>query len=353
MIQKRHVISSVGTLVALGLLGACAAGGEEEKAETLTLAMVPKTSNNLVFFMGNEGAQLAAQDLSGPKRTVKVEYIASEDLEPSSVTANIRKAIEMEVDGLLVSCIDASTTEPINEAVAAGIPVLTFDSDCPDSDRLGFYSMASEPTGQKGADLLVEAMGAGPKQVAILTGRAGADNLERRVDGFEQQLADEYPDVEIVYTGNCLETAESCEEVLEDDIMENYPDIDGLFVVGLWGLLAACTCDESAMNCTCEDDQLPKWKTAVNNGLKTVAYDTLPFELELMRQGYLSALLGQKYFGWGYDGVAAMHDHLVLGTAVPDFIDSGFDVVCPNNLEDMADKWLAADFRSELEPCEL
>lgn len=353
MIQNRHLIPQLSTVLTLALLGGCGDKAEEAEAETLTIAMVPKTSNNLVFFMGNEGAQLAAQDLSGPARTVKVEYIASEELEADSVTANIRKAIDRKVDGLLVSCIDASTTEPVNEAVAAGIPVLTFDSDCPDSDRLGFYSMASEPTGEKGADLLVEAMGDGPKQIAILNGRAGADNLERRVDGFEDQLAAEYPDVEIVYLANCQETGESCGEVLEDDIMVNYPDIDGLFVVGLWGIQAACTCDDSAMNCTCEDEQLPKWKQAAKDGLKTVAYDTLPFQLELMRQGYLSALLGQKYFGWGYDGVAAMHDYLVLGTKVPDFIDSGFDVVCPNNLEDMADKWLAADFRSELDPCEL
>lgn len=353
MIQKRHLIAQVGTVFLFSFIGACGDNSEEAGVETLTFAMVPKTSNNLVFFMGNEGAQLAAQDLTVPARTVKVEYIASEELDADAVAANIRTAIDMKVDGLLVSCIDASTTEPVNEAVAAGIPVMTFDSDCPDSDRLGFYSMASEPTGEKGADLLVEAMGDGPKQIAILNGRAGADNLERRVDGFEEQLAAEYPDVEIVYLANCQETGESCGDVLENDIMENYPDIDGLFVVGLWGILAACTCDDTAMNCTCDDDQLPKWKQAAKNGLKTVAYDTLPFELELMRQGYLSALLGQKYFGWGYDSVAAMHDYIVLGTKVPDFIDSGFDVVCPNNLEDMADKWRAADFRSQLEPCEL
>lgn len=353
MIQRLPLTPHIGFILAIGLVGACSSSDEEAEAETLTFAMVPKTSNNLVFFMGNEGAQLAAEDLSGPARTVTVEYIASEELESDTVTANIRAAIDMKVDGLLVSCIDASTSAPIDEAVAAGIPVLTFDSDCPDSDRLGFYSMASEPTGEAGADLLVEAMGDGPKQIAILNGRAGADNLERRIDGFEDQLAAEYPDAEVVYLANCEETGESCGDVLENDIMENYPDIDGLFVVGLWGIQAACTCDESAMNCTCEDDQLPKWKAASKAGLKTVAYDTLPFQLELMRQGYLSALLGQKYFGWGYDGVAALHDYLVLGATVPDFIDSGFDVVCPNNLEDMAQKWVEADFRSELDPCEL
>ncbi len=346
-------VNQFSALFLLAMVSACGDSGEDDGGETLTFAMVPKTSDNLVFFMGNEGAQLAAEDLSGPKRQVKVEYLASVELEPEVVTAHIRDAIDMEVDGILVSCIDASTTEPINEAIDAGIPVITFDSDCPDSERLGFYSMHSETTGAKGADLLAEAMGEGSKKVAILNGRAGADNLERRVDGFRDRMEDKYPDVEIVHLANCLETGDTCEPVLEEEIIEAFPDLDGLFVVGLWGIQNACTCDDSAMNCTCEEDQLPKWKAASKAGLKTVAYDTLPFQLELMRQGYFSALLGQKYFGWGYDGVAAMHDYLVLGTGVPDFIDSDFDIVCPNNVDDMASKWKAADFRTPLEPCEL
>jgi ribose transport system substrate-binding protein len=187
-----------------------------------------------------------------------------------------------------------------------------------------------------------------------LTGRAGADNLERRVKGFEDKMAAAFPDVQIVATAHCQETGESCGPVLEDELMAAYPDLDGLFVVGLWGIGAACTCDDTATQCTCDDTQLPKWKTAAKGKLKTVSYDTLPFELELMKQGYLSALLGQKYFGWGYDTVSMMFDHIKTGRSVDNFIDSGFDVVCPNNVDDMASKWEAKDFRRELSPaCDL
>jgi len=42
-----------------------------------------------------------------------------------------------------------------------------------------------------------------------------------------------------------------------------------------------------------------KWKAAAANGkLKTVSYDTLPFELMLMKKGYLSGLYSQNYFNW-------------------------------------------------------
>jgi ribose transport system substrate-binding protein len=265
----------------------------------------------------------------------------------------IRQAIDSKKDGLLVSCIDDSISDPIDEAVEAGIPVITYDSDCPNSKRLGFYSMVSEDTGERGADLLAAAMGSGPKTVAILTGRAGADNLERRAAAFEARMADEYPDVEIVETVNCLETAESCGGGIEEGLIEKYPDLDGLFVVGLWGLLEACTCSDSGMTCKCEDDQMPKWKAAATNGLKTVAYDSLPLELELLEQGYITALLGQKYFGWGYDTVRVMYEHLTDDKDVSEFIDSGFDVVCANNASEMKEKWQASDFSTPLEPeCE-
>ncbi len=339
------------------VLVACGSSGEttQESPDTIELAFIPKAGNNLVFDMGNDGAQFGARYLGHEENvTINVEYLAPPKLDPKLEGDLIRGAIKSKKDGLIISCVDDSITEPIDEAVAAGIPVITYDSDCPDSKRLGFYSMLSEDTGREGADLLASALGSGPKTVAILNGRAGADNLERRAAAFEARLADQYPDIEIVETVNCMETAESCSEGIEEGIIEKYPDLDGLFVVGLWGLLDACTCSDSGMTCQCEDDQMPKWKTASKNGLKTVTYDSLPFELELLKQGYISALLGQKYFGWGYDTVRLMYDHLANNGKVGDFIDSGFDVVCPNNVDDMKTKWEAADFSTPLEPeCEL
>ncbi len=342
-------------LIGLLLLGCGSSEGGESSSNTVELAMIPKTSNNLVFAMGNDGAQFAARFLSrGADVDIEVEYIASPELDPRVQRGLIRDAIAAEKHGLIVSCIDESISEPIDEAVDAGIPVITYDSDCPDSERLGFYSMHSEDTGAKAADLLAAAMGEGEKNVAILTGRAGADNLERRAAAFEARIADEYPDVTVVTTVNCMETADSCGPAVEEEIVAAYPDLDGLFVVGLWGLEAACSCSESGLTCICEDDQMPNWKAAARGKLKTVAYDALPFQLELMSQGYVAALVGQKYFGWGYDTVSILHGHLTEGRQVEDFIDSGFDLVCPNNVEDMKAKWRAADFTVPLSPeCDL
>lgn len=340
--------------IALAVIG-CADKEEDERAPGISLAFIPKTSNNLVFKIGFDGAEFATRSLAASTgREVEVEYLASPELDPVVEQGFVRQAIADHKDGLLVSCLDDSITAPIDEAVAAGIPVITYDSDCPDSKRLGFYSVQAEDTGAKSADLLVSAMGSGPKKVAVLTGRAGADNLERRLTAFTDRLATAYPDVTVVATVHCLETAESCGTAVEHEIIEQYPDLDGLFTAGLWGLSAACTCSDSGLSCVCGDGQMPHWKAAAKAKLKTVAYDSLPFEVMLVEQGYVSALIGQKYFGWGYDTVRLMHEHLTSGTVPGDFIDSGFDVVCPNNAAQMSANWVAANFSEPLSPaCDL
>jgi len=336
--------------IGIALLG-CGESDGAPTSDTIDIAFIPKTSNNLVFKLGNDGAQFAARSLNhAGGRQVDVEYLASPALDPGVEQSLIRQAIAAKKDALLVSCIDDSVANAIDEAVDSGIPVITYDSDCPNSKRVGFYSMDNESTAAKGADLLGAAMGEGKKTVAILTGRAGADNLKRRVAGFVDRLAAEYPDVSVVTTVYCGETAEECGPAVESEIIAQYPELDGLFVAGLWGLLSACSCSDTGMACTCSDGQMPNWKRAAKGKLKTVAFDSLPFQLTLMSQGYVSALLGQKYFGWGYETVSVMYDHLTTGSTVSAFIDSGVDVVCPNNVASMAANWDAADFSAPLTP---
>lgn len=348
--MTRELVRPISCLALLVALVGCGSSDTESSTRVLDLAFIPKTSNNLVFKMGNDGAQFGARDLSKASGLqVKVDYMASPELDPAAEQALIRQAITEKKDGIIVSCVDDSITAPINEAVNAGIPVITYDSDCPTSHRLGFYSMQSEVTGAQAAELLATAMGPGTKKIAILTGRAGADNLERRVNGFMTKLAT-YPQISVAATIHCEETADSCSSAVEEDIVSQHPDLDGLLVVGLWGVQNACSCNDAGTSCICNDTQMPKWKAAAKGKLKTVAFDSLPFELTLMGQGYITALLGQKYFGWGYDTVSLMHGYLTAGTQVGAFIDSGFDVVCPNNLADMNAKWQSSDFRAPLTP---
>jgi ribose transport system substrate-binding protein len=268
------------------------------------------------------------------------------DLDTAKQAAALKDAIAARPSGVVVSCLSEKSLDPLIQSAAdEGIPVITYDSDCPHSVRTGFYGIDNRLTGSNAADLLIAAMfpsgDDGPKQVAILSGDRDAENLLAREDGFRDELVARNANVSLA-TYRCNETAQDCGSTIEDQILARYPDLDGLFVTGFWGLQSACTCNEKDLGCSCDaDDRMTNWKAAAAGKLKTVSCDTLPFELTLMKDGYVSALISQDYFNWGYMSVTLMFRHLTEGLAVNNFVQAeSVQVVSGSNaVDDMLSKW--------------
>ena len=312
-----------------------ATGDGPVNQQVLTIAWIPKALDNPVFELGYQGAVERATELSsdGPIQ-VKIMYVGSVTSNAAEQIRVIEDVIARGVDAIAVSCIDpVACIDPINKAVAQGIPVMTWDSDSPQSQRFTYLGVDNYQAGQAAAGLLVGAMGQQGK-VAILTGVPGAYNLEERVRGFEDSLIS-YPNIQIVTTVVSNDDINQGIQVVEDT-MQAYPDLDGWFFVGMWPLFA----DRGSM---------PLWEEAASSGrLKTVAFDTLPVELELLQDGYLSGLVGQKYWGWGYDTIQIIYDRLVHHKTFPAFINSGIDIVTANNVDAMLRAWEANDFSQPL-----
>jgi len=302
----------------------------------ITIAWIPKALNNPVFEMGRAGAFQKAAELTaaGPVQ-VEALYVGPVAADAAEQVSVVEDVIARGVDAIAISCNDpVACIDPINKAVAAGIPVMTWDSDSPDSQRFTYLGVDNYEAGQVAADLLARAMGSNGR-VAILTGVPGALNLEERIRGFKERLA-RYPEVQVVATAVSNDDINLGVQVVEET-MQAHPDLDGWFFAGMWPLFA-------------ERGSMPLWEeAAIQRGMKTVAFDTLPVELELLRDGYLSALVGQKYWGWGYDTVQIIYDYLVeeRPPAGP-FVDSGIDIVTTNNVEAMIDAWERGDFSRPL-----
>jgi ribose transport system substrate-binding protein len=318
------------------LLVACGPAGQPPRP-TLRLAWVHKSLGNPVFDLGSKGAQAKVHELSanGPYNIelISVGPVAADAVEQARV---IEDLIARRVDGIAVSCNDPTAcVDPINRAAAAGIPVMTWDSDAPDSQRFTYLAIDNYRAGQEGARLLVEAIRPHGK-VAMLTGVPGALNLEERARGFRDALA-AYPEVELVATVFSNEDISRGVQGVEE-VMQAHPDLRGWFFVGMWPLFA----DRGSM---------PLWEAATRAGtLKTVAFDTLPVELNLLRDGYLTALIGQKYWGWGYDSIQIVYDRIVADTTYPPFIDTGLDIVTAKNVDAMIRAWETNDFQTPLPP---
>jgi ribose transport system substrate-binding protein len=64
-------------------------------------------------------------------------------------------------------------------------------------------------------------------------------------------------------------------------------------------------------------------------------------------------MIGQKYWGWGYDSIQILHDRITAHKTFPAYIDTGFDVVCSDNVKAMEAMWVSHDFTVALPPCAL
>ena len=328
------LITAVALLLVLLPLSSQAPQAQEKT--TLTIAWIPKALNNPVFALGRDGAFAKARELTrkGPIN-VDIVYTASLASDASAQVRVMEDVIAMGVDAIGVSCNDPTALkDAIDKAVDAGIPVMTWDSDSPDSQRFTYLGVSNYDGGRMAAKLLAKALG-GKGKVALLTGVPGAFNLEERIRGFKDEAKKSYPGIKIAKVVPCDDDIMKGVTVVEETMQAN-PDLNGWFFVGLWPLFA-------------EQGSMVLWEKAAKAGkIKTIAFDTLPVELQYMKKGMLQGLVGQKYWGWGYDTVQMIYDHIVNGKQFESWTDSGMDIVGSDNVDAMMKMWDTSDFTKAL-----
>ena len=315
------------TLWALAIIGACGGGGSDKKADTqaaaatpkgngntFTIAMIAKSSTNPVFLAARTGAETAAKELSAKTgKDIRVNWLTPPQEDGQVQAQRVQQAVNDGADAILISCSDAGkVTGAINDAVGRGVPVMTFDSDAPDSKRFAFYGVDDEKTGRLVMAELAKLLN-GKGKIAILAGNQNAPNLQRRVQGVKAEAA-KTPGIQILGTFNHIETPQdAAAEVIR--VQNAYPDVNGWAMVGGWPLFTQ----------TLLSDLDPK-------KVKIVAVDALPAELAYVEKGIAPVLLAQPTYLWGYESVNRIFDKVQLKKDVPQIIPMDLVRVSKENL---------------------
>jgi ribose transport system substrate-binding protein len=318
-----------GAALTYGALGRSVVRAQESMPK---FVWSPKATNNPVFAVAESGGRIRSGELGvdfqwvGPANTDAVEQA---NLLDAAITAGC--------DGMGISCNDANVLLPvIDRAIDAGIPVITWDSDSAASKRLSFYSFETQSAATAGAERFAEVMQDNPtKTYVLLSGNAGAPNLEERITAVQAVLQDPKWGLEYVITLFCNDDTALGSTLIEDQLTA-MPDLGGIFFIGGWPLFG-------------DVNNMPQFLAATAAGtLKAVAWDTLSMQLPLLENGTVQGLIGQKYFGWGYDGIGIMYDHVVHKLELPPFIDSGYDLLTtPEQAAEFAKKWETQNFVPE------
>jgi ribose transport system substrate-binding protein len=268
-----------------------------------------------VFNYAKIGAERKAKELGD----VDILWNAPTNPDQLKQKEVLESYITQRVDGIAISSLNGDfLTETIDRAIAAGIPVVTWDSDAPKSQRVAFYGVDDFASGRIMGEQAIRLLN-GKGKIAIITS-VGATNLQRRLDGVKEAIA-KAPGIEVVEVFDIKEDSVRCAEIMATGT-RRYPDLAAWLSVGGWPVFTR--------NATASVDPA---KT------KVISFDTIQPALDLLREGKVTVLLGQKYFGWGSETVQILYD-IKHGKNPPSpIVDSGVDVVTKENVDAYAATW--------------
>jgi ribose transport system substrate-binding protein len=282
--------------------------------DKITIAMIAKSSNNPVFLASRTGAEAAAKELSEKNHIqVNVVWLTPPQEDGQVQAQRIQQAVNDGADAILISCSDAGKVNgAIDDAVARGVAVMTFDSDAPQSKRFAYYGVDDVKTGQQTMAELAKLLN-GKGKVAILAGNQNAPNLQHRVQGAKEEAA-KYPGISILGVFNHVETPQdAAAEVVRVD--NAYPDIQGWAMIGGWPLFTTSLL------------------TDLNPArIKVASVDALPEQLAYVEKGVVPVLLAQSVYLWGDIGVRTIVDKLHFKKDVPQIIPMELVRVSKDNL---------------------
>ena len=300
------------------LVASLVASESDAAPRDLKIGVIAKSSSNFVFLPARRGAEDAAQALS-KKLGVRIEvaWLTPDREDAALQAATVRGAAALGIGAILIACSDAGPLTPaIDEAVEKGLAVMTFDSDAPESRRFAFYGADDADVGEK---VMSEVAGllAGKGKVAVLAGSASAPNLKARAEAA-RRAAGRYPGLEVVEVVHHVETPqEATAAVLKANAA--HPDLAGWAMVGGWPLF------RSSQSLALAEDLKKR-------GLKVVAVDALPEQLNYVERGLVPVLWAQPVYLWGKVGVETIVDKVLLGKAVPQRIRMDLVRVSRENL---------------------
>ncbi|MBK3661251.1 sugar-binding protein [Bradyrhizobium diazoefficiens] len=289
-------------------------------AANYRFVIVPKAMNNPFFDFARDGCEKRAKELGN----IECIYKGPIEHEPATQAQIIQDFITQKVDGLAISVADvAAMTKTIEAATAAGIPVITFDADAPGSKRIAYIGTNNKEFGVALGKQLLKLRPDGGKY-GMVSGGPGAKNLAERVDGVREALkGSKWTEVSGSPTFCNDDPALAIQQMT--DMRTATPDLAAIVPVGGWPMFAPEGFKAFAS----------RSKKDIDSGKFTlVVADTLKMQLELLRDGYANALVGQRPFEMGEK---AMDTLLAIkkGQKVPEIVYTGLDLVTKDNVAQM------------------
>lgn len=161
--------------------------------------------------------------------TIELHFADAQQKQENQIKA-IKSFIEQGVDVIgLAPVVETGWDQVFAEAQEAGIPIILLDrtADVDESLYTTFIGSDFIEEGKAAADEMAKLIGEEGK-IVELEGTVGASAATDRKTGFDEQMAEKYPNVEIVASQTGDFTRAQGKEVMES-FLKSYSDIKGVY----------------------------------------------------------------------------------------------------------------------------
>ncbi|MFZ0771679.1 MAG: substrate-binding domain-containing protein [Candidatus Sulfotelmatobacter sp.] len=265
---------------------------------------------------------------AGAQFKVRADFVGPNTYDPKAERDALDQAVRQKATGILVGVTDpALLKDSIDKAIAAGIPVITMDSDAPASKRLFFIGTNNYEVGLTGGLRLAQEL-KGKGNVVVFT-MPDQHNMQDRLHGYRDAL-ERTPGIKIARVVDIQGDPRIAFDTTTQIVGKEKDQVDAF---------------------VCLEAQSGKEVAGVLNsyhvtGKVVMAMDTDPETLEWIQKGGIAATIAQKPYTMAFVGMQMLdnlyhHKPASLETdwskdsfaPIPSFVDTGSALIDKSNVD--------------------
>ncbi|HMD96454.1 MAG TPA: substrate-binding domain-containing protein [Terriglobia bacterium] len=312
--------NKLALFVCILLLASCGKPAHEKSERFVFVA----TNVGLPYWQDAKAGFLGAAKMLG----VQADFEGPNTYAPDQELKTFQDAVASQPSGIVVSPGQAKLfTEAINQAIAAGVPVIAVDSDAPDSKRILFIGTDNYRAGLQSGKLLASLMHEHGR-VAVLTIN-GQNNLDERMRGV-QDAWKPYPYMSFYKVADDHGDAETARSEIAA-MLQNKEPVEAILCLEASG-------GPGAAKAVAQFEMSGK--------ITIVAMDANRETLEGILKGVIAATVAQKPYTMGFYGLQLLDDlhhnrvhefkdwRTAPTSPLPEMIDTGTVVVDGKNVDE-------------------
>ncbi|ACL69710.1 ABC transporter substrate-binding protein [Halothermothrix orenii] len=308
MTRKALFVALVVLLLTVGFLSV----GDVQASEKYQILVSPKGLSQSYWLTVKAGAEAAAKELGAEI----VWRGPAQETDVAKQVNVINDFVNKKIDAIVVAATDANALiPPLKRAHEAGIPVITIDSGINADFPISHIATNNKEAAKKAAEVLANIIGK-KGEVACIPFVAGAATSIARENGFKEGISN-YKNIDLVAVQYSQSDYATAMKVTEN-ILTAHPNLKGIFAANEAGAVGAARALKA------------RGKTA---DVILVGFDAAQTEIDAMKEGIIDALIVQRPYMMGYEGVKNAVAALE-GEEVEKLIDTGVVVATPDNMND-------------------